>query len=143
MSSSETVILPTAVVKIVCGDFVGAARILIDPCSQPSALISEEFVNKYKLTRSPSHSSTTVHGVGGLVNATHECRFEIYSRFGGFSLDVKADIVPESCFGYSINSLRIGADVTHANTILFLLKIHVRPTSQGNNTKWVTELEDY
>lgn len=109
--TDETVILPTAVVKLQCGDFVGAARILLDPCSQPSALISREFVDENKLIRSLSSSSTTVKGVGGLVNTTHECRFEIVSRFGNFSLSVKADIVPESVFSYSINNLRIGAVV--------------------------------
>lgn len=104
----ETVVLPTAVVKLQCGDFSGSARILIDSASEIS-MISSDFVSSNKLKKSPSSRSTSIQMVHAVMNATHECQLEMSSRFGSFSLTIKAEVVPEKAFGYNINRLRMGA----------------------------------
>lgn len=94
MKKNKFMIIPSAVVEFrsECGKIKGAARVLLDICSQPT-LISDALIRKFKLSTYPNVSS--VRGVGGAsVNSEHACRLILKSRHSSFQIEVEGDVVP-------------------------------------------------
>lgn len=109
---SKTVLLPTAVVKVIINsEMVTTARVLLDSCSQVN-LVSEDFVKKFKLPlqlKSTGHTSFT-SATEGVTQVSHSCSMKLMSRVNGFSIAVVADVVPTSTLKYSTSGLSLPKD---------------------------------
>ncbi|XP_065204092.1 uncharacterized protein LOC135834183 [Planococcus citri] len=99
----KTVLLPSAVVKIICGDIVGKMRVLLDSCSQ-ATLISDAAIKKFNLPTRKSAYTSSITGVGPSSTTTSSIvDLIVASKKDTFRLVVQADIVPASAMKYSIN----------------------------------------
>lgn len=100
-SVEKFVLLPTAVVKFVCGDVSGTCRILLDSCSQPN-LISDTFVRKFKLPIGSVNYSNSIKGVLSTpIQVSSSVSLKLVSNIRLYQIDVVADIVPASSMSYS------------------------------------------
>ena len=95
--------LPTAIVNFKCGEKQGQCRVMLDSCSQPT-LISDSFVNRFKLPINRGCSSCPVKGIGGnIIKTDSSVDLTLLSRFESFELELQPNIVPASSLSYSVN----------------------------------------
>ncbi len=88
------VILPTALMRFICGNIQGTCRVFLDSCSKPN-LISDAFVNKQKLEVSPIAYPNLVKGIPtSPFSVSQSVTLLVLSRSNSFKLEIEADIVP-------------------------------------------------
>ncbi len=91
--------LPSVVARFSCNGVDVKIRLLLDSCSQPR-LISDRFVQKFKLAATPSEPYF-LKGVGNGPVASSACICIIlFPRFTNGEIVVTADVVPASTIAY-------------------------------------------
>lgn len=87
-SQKKFVILPSAIVRFVCGNVASTARILIDNCSQPT-LISDCFVRRRRLPTFKVQNSVPIRGAGSkIISVARFCSLKIFSRINSFEMEI-------------------------------------------------------
>ncbi|CAG7670918.1 unnamed protein product [Allacma fusca] len=109
----KTVLLPSAIVRFVCGNVVGTLRVLLDSCSQ-ATFISDAAVKKFNLPTKRSSIVSSIRGVGASCTKTSSSvDLIVSSKKDRFRLEVQADIVPASAMKYTVNA-EFSKDVLNA-----------------------------
>ena len=102
-NQDKIILLPTAIVRLECGNVNVTIRVLLDSGSQ-ATLVSDTLIKKFKIPEIESDSLSRFRGISpGIVSTSRFAKLTLCSReTKNSSIDIEAEIVPKSSMAYEV-----------------------------------------